>query len=228
MEEKGSYGFVLDNSLAAVSAVITPEGVIAADGVESKVYAVAPDGSTSARQVLRPYRRMRRDIGGDGTRYTALGDCRKRIYLLDGDLRETGFFEPGGRDLYFKGEAVDAGTVAGSGGKYYVAFDSKAMTVTSDGKSGQTLYVPPYGARLTDVCAVTESFFAASYVSDGMRFVAVRERGREICGLFPRGLSLRMIFAHDDGIYALYGSGYVYNRIAKIYSSGELNISHLK
>ncbi|MBO4453079.1 MAG: hypothetical protein J5793_04010, partial [Clostridia bacterium] len=123
-------------------------------------------------------------------------------------------------------EITDAG-VCHVGGKrfFFGAFRKTAYLFDVCGNRLAKLFNTPEGARLTDFLPVTPEFYAACFEQNRMRFVFVNDNGKESRATVPPGSSLRMLFAGEDGIYALFGTNYIYNRITRIYSSGVLDLT---
>ena len=222
MNNRDGLCFTLENSLAAVSAALKGGFVYATDGAECKVYRIAECVCGCFYTTRRPYRRLRFDPGSGGERGTALsGDCR-RIFGFCGDFYETGYLEP---DVPSGGYLTDANVFYSGNTRYYaVSTGESAYTYDRCGNRSALLYAPPSGAVIEDFLAISPDYFAAGYVLNGMKFVSVTQNGNAYNAAVPEDIILRMLIAGDDGIYALFGEKYVYNRITKIYSGGTITM----
>ena len=215
--------FVLDNSLAAVSAAMNGKHIYATDGHDCKIYKLKCGCDVFCIPVMRPYRRLRTDPGSGGNRYTALsGNCR-RIYFLCRDFAESGFADLETGFDGDTGEITDAGiTYVGGNPFIFASFDRNAYLFDMCGNRLSSIYSSPDGTLLTGFLSVTPTFYAASYIAGDFVIISVYDNGNTYTAIVPPGLSLRMLFAGDDGIYALFGANYIYNRICKIYTAGSL------
>ena len=85
--------FILDNSLAAVSAVPYADHTLATDGINCVIHQIDSGGSNlSCHKTLRPLRRLRNEPRN--SIITALGCCNERkLYFLDENLRESGYIK---------------------------------------------------------------------------------------------------------------------------------------
>lgn len=85
--------FILDNSLAAVSAIPFADHTLATDGINCVIHRIDLDGCDHVcRKTLRPLRRLRRN--SQNCIISALGCCNdRRLYLFDDNLRELGSIE---------------------------------------------------------------------------------------------------------------------------------------
>ena len=74
MADTDNCVFVLENSLAAVSACDNGNGYAVTDGFESSIYMYSRSGvQTGTAAALRPYRRLRHDPVSNG--YSAVSCC---------------------------------------------------------------------------------------------------------------------------------------------------------
>ncbi len=85
--------FILNNSLAAVSALRKENRILATDGNGCNVHIFESDGRFCGCQATaRPYRKLRYDTQSNS--FTALGCCnRANLYLIDENLNECEYIE---------------------------------------------------------------------------------------------------------------------------------------
>ena len=91
MNEINCNSFVLDNGLAAVSAITREDRVLATDGFNRHFHFFDRFGNSCGKESSqRPYRKLRYDVQSDT--YTALGCCsRADIFCIDSNLNENGY-----------------------------------------------------------------------------------------------------------------------------------------
>lgn len=216
-------GFVLGNSLAAVSAAISEGEIYATDGLDCHIYRVNCDGTCDSLCAARPYRRLRVDPGSSDARYTALCGNTPRLYFLNDRFTEMGFTDLKTENDGDMNEITDAGITYVGGQPYlFASFRYSAYLFDVCGNRVTKLYSAPDCSLITDFLPATPELQAVSCNRRGVRIVSVIDDGNEQQGICGSGLSLRMLIPADDGIYALFGAGYIYNRISPIYSDGTL------
>ncbi len=239
MNEIHCNTFVLNNSLAAVSAINKDDRIIATDGFNCNIHFFDRGGnSCGSGSTLRPYRRLRYDDQSDS--YTALGCCNQTvIYCIDNNLNENGYITlstadencncecncQSGCGVADCSELTDA-SIARIGGELFIigAFTKSAYLFDTNGRRLTKLCTADRDETLTDFISFGEEKYAMSTVNNGLRTIAVSENGVTQNGILNRNLSLRMLFEKDQTIYGLFGQSYIYNRIIPIYSNGILTL----
>ena len=230
MQNNIQKSFILKNSLAAVSATIFNDGLIASDGIECYLYRFDEEGRHSCViQTARPYRRIR--ISGECI--TALGsDCSEpKIYLIDRNFQEYDYvrLDISGcgcgctcncEDF---GELTDA-SLTKIGSEIFIigVFRNGAYLFDNSGKRLTKLCATSQSEILTDFISLGNDVFAMSTIDVNTRTITIRDNGHESSAILDRMYTLRMLFEHNGEIYGLFGKNYIYNRIIKIYSNGLL------
>lgn len=224
--------FVLTNSLAAVSAITTDNHTYATDGTESNIYKFDADGVfINSAETVRPYRRLRQN----NCCTTALGcNCASaRLYLLSDRFNEYDYIELDtsgcecgcscGCDDF--GELTDA-SLTTIGTQLYIvgAFRKSAYLFDTSGKRLTQICNAEPDEIITDFIALGNEVFAMSTLCGSTRTVTVIDNGKESSAILERGHTLRMLFSQNGDIFGLFGKGYIYNRIIKIYSDGALSL----
>lgn len=234
MEENNCRGFILSNSLAAVSAVPFDNYTCATDGVECLIHRFELDGtSDDCIRTIRAYRRLRRN--SDTCTTTALGCCNSnRLYFLTDNYIEQGYTELDVSCEYGCGcdclcddlsEVTDASvTVIGSDEYIVAAFRKSAYLFDMNGKRLTRLCVAEEDELLTDFIYPESGLFAMSTFRNNRFTITVSDNGTVHNAILERGNTLRMLIPLEDGIYGLFGRNYIYNRIIKIYSDGVLRL----
>lgn len=227
--------FILNNSLAAVSAVMKDGRIHATDGFENIIHRFDGDGTFIEHiDVLRPYRRLRND--SESPCFTALGcSCSSgRLYFLNSNFTETGYTDidtscpqgcgcsKGCDDL---SEVTDASlTFIGEERFIVAAFRKSAYLFDMNGRRLTRLCSAEADEILTDFISAGNGVFAMSTLRNSTRTVTVSDNGKIFTGILDPSYSLRMIFYFNGDIYGLFGRGYIYNYICRIYSDGEFSL----
>ena len=219
--------FMLDNSLAATSALIKDGNIYAADGKECNAHIFDTCGNYSRRiPTARAYDRFR--YSENGNFFTALGcGCDERIYCLDERLTEIGFTELryGCNRFFNYGAMTDVSSLSIGSERYFVAaFERGSFLFDPSGNPIRQLCKTETGETLTDFIAFGEENFAFATRKCGFTVITVSEKGDDQSALLDGKLSLRMLFSRGDCIYGLFGYSYIYNRIALIYTDGVLSL----
>ncbi len=219
----GNYlkSFTLDNSLAAISAYMQGDTVLATDGIECGIHVISNDCSTERMRTPRPYRRLRSNGTGD---ITALGCCADtRLYFISDCFEETGYvsLDASVRSCGTLGNLTDASLTTVGNERFIVgAFENNAYLFDMSGKRLTRLCTAEKDEIITDFVSVANEIFALSTLKNGLRTFTVVDGGKEFSGIVNKNYSLRMIFSIGRDIYALFGQSYIYNRIVRIYSDG--------
>lgn len=221
MADTDNCVFVLENSLAAVSACDNGNGYAVTDGFESSIYMYSRSGvQTGTAAALRPYRRLRHDPVSNG--YSAVSCCGGgRIYRLGSDFSETGFITLETARGQGEDEIADACiTRSGSESYYTVAFPGSVYLFGSDGRRLAKLCET--AGRITDLVAPTPEFRAAVEERGGSSLISVYNNGKTVYTAVPKGLSARMLFCSGETVYGLFGRAYIYNVIKTVYFGGSI------
>ncbi len=222
--------FILDNSLAAISAVPLSDSTVATDGLTSCIrrFSVGCQAFESI-QTLRPFLRLRENIVDSG--YTAVSGCNARVYFLDDDFCETGFV-----DLDVTGcgcscrcesefsELTDVSVACIGSESFIVAsFKKSAYLFDRSGRRLTRLCETERCERLTDFIHPDSELFAMSVVTECARTVTVSDGGNIQTAILDSAYSLRQLIAMENReIWGLFGLGYIYNQIIPIYQNGVL------
>lgn len=232
-----TQSFTLNNSLAALSATICGESILATDGINRTIYSVCPEHchTCDCTPTARPYLRLRKNACGNG--YTALAECNgRRMYFLDSCFNEQGYIDlcPSAcacscscsRSCNSRtGALTDAMTVLIGGSCYITAsFNDKAFLFDSSGVCISLLCEAHRNEFLTDFIAFGSERYAMGSVCDGRQTVTVYDSGNTQSACLDSAFSLRMLFFHGEVVYGLFGQHYIYNKIIPIYSSGILTL----
>ena len=185
MADTDNCVFVLENSLAAVSACDNGNGYAVTDGFESSIYMYSRSGvQTGTAAALRPYRRLRHDPVSNG--YSAVSCCGGgRIYRLGSDFSETGFITLETARGQGEDEIADACiTRSGSESYYTVAFPGSVYLFGSDGRRLAKLCET--AGRITDLVAPTPEFRAAVEERGGSSLISVYNNGKTVYTAVPK------------------------------------------
>lgn len=211
---------MLNNSLAAVSAIPLSETTLATDGTERKIYVFKRNGTPGdSVDTVRPYRRLR--CNESNGNLTALACCNeRRIYFIGPEYRELGYAE---LELEDGCELSDA-SVTVLGGKTMIigATRSSAYLFDINGKILEPICEADRYEAITDFIHPRNDLYAMASECDGLRTVTVYDGDDRFSAILSRGISLRMLIYKDPMIFGLFGFGYIYNRIIPIYSDGRL------
>lgn len=232
--EENRRSFILNNSLAAVSALPLDDSTLATDGFNCHIHIFELDGSFREKaETQRAYRRLRSDLRTN--QLTALGCCNEnRLYFIDENYNECGFIELdtscdfgcrcdcGCDDL---SEVTDASLTTIGEERFIVgAFRRSAYLFDMNGRRLTKLCETDDDEILTDFVHAGNDLFALSTLNNRTRTITVSDNGCIQSAILSRTHTLRMLIAMDDGIYGLFGQNYIYNRIIKIYSDGTLRL----
>lgn len=228
-----TQSFILNNSLAAISATICDGKILATDGINRMIHSVYSDRccSCDCTATARPYLRLRRNACGNG--YTALSDCNsRRLYFLDSCFNEQGYINlcPSACPCPCScnsgaGALTDAMTVL-IGGSCYIAasFNDKAFLFDSSGACISLLCEAHRNEYLTDFIIFGSDRYAMGSACDGRQTVTIYDNGNIQSACVDRAFSLRMLLCVNNEIFGLFGQSYIYNKIIPIYSSGILTL----
>lgn len=221
------FKFTLENCLAATSAVKSAGDYYAADGIEPLVFRPAGDPSVCRPpecpiKTCRPYSALRADPQAVFGRYSAAVPRTGTVYSLDGCFRETGaaqLYAPEGES----GVLADANIYYSSGeplicGAYARGAYSYSRT---GGAAAEKLYTPPDDGDIKSFLYLGNGNYAAVISRNGLNFIAVREGALQTDEV-PARFVPRFVFAGDDGLYCLFGEGYIYNSVARVFYGGKL------
>ncbi len=219
MANENTKSFMLNNSLAAVSALPLEEQILATDGFTPKIHIFERNGVfTDTAPTARAYRRLRcNPLNGN---LTALACCNEaRIYFIGTEYRELCYC-----DLKDMGnEITDASVTLREEGAFIVAANRKnAFLLEPDGRPCDTLCKAEQGEEITDFINPTPELFALATVKNGACTVSVTENGITHTAMLSGKISLRMLLHSGGIVYGLFGFGYIYNRIIPIYFGGRL------
>lgn len=220
MTNENSRSFMLNNSLAAVSAVPLSETTLATDGIDSKIHIFNRNGTQNdCTETVRPYRRLRRNESNGNL--TALSCCNeRRIYFINPEYRELGYSE---LELNGECELSDASiTVIGNEPFIVGATRSNAYLFDINGKMLEPLCEADRSEAITDFIRPRNNLYALATESNGSKIVTVYDGDNRFSAILSRGISLRMLIYKEPVILGLFGFGYIYNRIIPIYADGKL------
>ncbi len=230
--------FTLNNSLAATSATLNSDEIVAVDGINCLFHRLNQCGDyLCSESALRNYRRLRR---GTENSYTALACCEQaRVYFLDRALNEFCFVTLDADDGCgytcscgcedFR-ELTDA-SVTSIGSEQFIigAFRKSAFLFDINGKRLSKLCEADRNEILTDFIQVAPETYAMGTLRGDVTTVTVSENGIAKSAILERGHTLRMLFSNESGeIFGLFGKNYIYNKIVKIYSGGILTLPESK
>ena len=224
MLENLQGSFMLNNGNAAVSADLKGGNVFAADGFCNYLWEYGQDGDLLCQHpAVRPYRRFRYNENACVT--TALGCCNgNSVYILDKDLKELGYVSLNGlqRDgCTSYGGLTDASvTVIGNELFFVGAFFDGAFLFDIQGKRLARLCAVERNETLTDFISAGDDIYAMAVICDNTQIITVARNGIIYNGILSPKYTLRMLFYKNGCVYGLFGQGYIYNRIFKIFSEG--------
>lgn len=222
-----SLRFMLDNSLAATSALIKDGNIYAADGKECNAHIFDLCGNFSHRiGTARAYARLRFD--GDSNVFSALScGCDGRIYCIDERFNEIGFTRISalsGRSCE-SSAMTDASAVTLDGERFFtVSYEKAAFLYDSHGGPIRQLCKADNDEIITDFIMFGEERFAFGTQKCGFTLITVSDNGKVFTSMLDRGLTLRMLFSKEDTVYGLFGYSYIYNRICPIYTDGVFSL----
>lgn len=220
MTNENRRSFILDNSLAAVSAVPLSETTLATDGTEPKIHIFKRNGTPCEPvDTVRPYRRLRcNESNGNLTALACYNE--RRIYFIGSEYRELGYAE---LELKCESELSDASvTVVGNEPLIVGATRSHAFLFDINGKLLEPLCNAERNEAITDFIRPRNELYALASENNGSKTVTVYDGNERFSAILSRGISLRMLIYKEPVIYGLFGFGYIYNRIIPIYSDGKL------
>lgn len=220
--------FMLDNSLAAVSAVRKDGFIFATDGKECVIHRFDLDGNFIGRTcVTRAYRRLRY-FEPKGI-LTALGcNGEPTVYFTDARFNELGYIRLDTSEsdsCKSLGCIVDA-TATVIAGECFIAgaFENAAYLFDASGKRLYMLCQADGCEEITDFIPFSGNSFAMSTKRGNLRSVTVNDSGVSQSDLLGCSPTLRMLFEENGEIYGLFGHSYIYNRISRIYSDGRISL----
>ena len=230
MKSNNATTFVLNNSLAAISANLSNDGIIATDGLNCTLHFFDTEGNFERNErSIRPYRRLRKSPCGDY--YTAITNCESaRVYFLDSHLNEfclTELQQEGALSCrcYEPDVLIDASiTTIGNESFIIGAFQKSAFLFDMNGNRLQKLCKTDNCEILTDFVSLGQDFYAMSTFKNKTRTISVSDNGIVKSVLLSNDLNLRMLLPQEGTLFALFGSNYIYNKIIKIYSNGVLSL----
>ena len=232
MHDNAYRNFILNNSLAAVSAVADTERTFATDGFECRIHEFDSEGNFNEyHKTVRAYRRLRET--SQNCSYTALGCCNTaKIYYLSDNFRENGYTELDvtcengcGCTCDDLSELTDGSvTVIGNESFIIGAFRKSAYLFDMNGKRLTRLCSAEENEVLTDFISLGNDVFAMGTLCGNTQTVTVSDNGVTQSSVLARGYTLRMLIPEGNEIYGLFGRNYIYNRIIKIYSNGVLQL----
>jgi hypothetical protein len=218
---------MLNNSLAATSALIKDENIYAADGKECNVHVFDLCGNYSHQIcTARAYTRLR--YVEENNVFTALEcDCSNRIYCIDENFNELGYtrINTGCNHYCNFGALTDVSSIVLSDGQFFVtAFERAAFLFDSNGNMASQLCRADNGETITDFISFGDERFAFATRKSNFTVVTVSDNGETQSAVVDSKLSLRMLFSMDGSVYGLFGYSYIYNRIVPIYTNGRLTL----
>lgn len=228
MDANIQRSFILNNCLAAVSSVMTENSVLATDGFNCNIFEFNNKNCLSeCHSTAHAYRRLRQNEACEG--YTAAVSCNNaRIYFLTDNFVEEGYTELstsrrdscGCNDFC---ELTDVSSIRIGEENFIVgAFRTSAYLFDTNGKRLTRLCSAEEDEILTDFVYSGDGLFAYSTLSGTNREISVSDNGNAQTALLGKNNTLRMLFIQNGEIFGLFGQGYIYNRIYRIYSNGRL------
>lgn len=230
--------FILNNSLAAISAVALDDITLATDGQECKIHEFDVAGNFNEYHcTARAYRRLR--VNDQTCLTTALGCCNSaKVYFLSDRFRENDYVELDTSCEHNCGcvcgcedfsELTDASiTVVGNEELIVGAFRKSAYLFDMDGRRLTRLCTADDGEILTDFISLGNGIYAMGTLCGNTQTVTVSDNGNTQSAILSRGYTLRMLIPDGSEIYGLFGRNYIYNRIIKIYSNGILSLPRVE
>lgn len=235
MKNNNETTFTLNNSLAAISATIVDNGIIASDGIGCSFHFFDESGNfCRTGDAFRPYRKIRKRECDEF--FTALGCCeRSLVYFLDCNLNEYCVIELEtengcscscncGCDEFT--ELTDASITRISDENYIIgAFRKSAYLFDMNGKRLEKLCETAKGELLTDFVSIGQNTYAMGTLQKNNVTVSVFDNGKIQSAFLEKGFTLRMLMPSENReIFGLFGNNYIYNKIIKIYSDGILSL----
>ncbi len=219
------YRFMLNNSLAATSALIRNDHIYAADGKECNIRVFDLCGNFSSRIcVTRAYSRLRYNEGE--CNFTALGcGCGNRIYYIDTSFNELGYTQLSTDCLQLRavGALTDISTANMADGNFIVAAFERAVYLFGyDGKQIREICRADGCETITDFLVFGAEKYVIGTRSNDVSVITVSDNGEKQSVIVDSRLSLRLLFASGSNVFGLFGHGYIYNRILPIYSNGSI------
>ncbi len=220
--------FMLNNSLAAVSALRKDGNILATDGKECHVHVFDINGNFSNHLcTARAYHRLRysEDVGV----FTALGcDCSPRVYCADENFNELGYTlldtaeDDGCKTI---GTLVDVSVTTVGNEHFFVgAFEKNVFLFDIGGNRLYKLCRAENCERITDFISFGSERYAMSTQKGSVRSITVSDAGQTQSAILDSKLTLRMLFEENGNVYGLFGYSYIYNRIVRIYTDGRLTL----
>lgn len=224
--------FILNNSHAAISAILDLSETLATDGFECEIYRINQQGDIiQCMQTFRPYRRLRYNNGGQTT---ALGCCSSNpnIYFLTDNFRENHYVT---LNIACSGncncgcnttwELTDASLTTIGNDTYIIgAFRKNAFLFDLEGKRLTRLCSADKNEILTDFVSLTNGNYAMGTLCGSTQTITVSDGENIQSCVLSKNYVLRMLIPKGDELFGLFGQGYIYNKIIKIYSNGILRL----
>ena len=236
---KSTYrNFILDNSLAAVSAIPYTDYTLATDGSTCVIHKIAPDGTNlHCHPTLRPLRRIR-SVDSDCL-ITALGCCNNpNLYILNHHLAEQDSIEirlpyrSYNADCTTYGfcnheegiaEMTDASIVTIGSQRYIaVAYTKGAYLYDLNGICLAQLCKTDCNEILTDFICLPDGAFAMVTLCGNTQTFSICRNDTMQSAVLSHSRRLRMLIEENGEIYGLFGKNYIYNQIIKIFSDSIL------
>ncbi len=217
------FAFTLPNRLAAVSAAVSGDKIVACDGITNCLFCFCKRFCPpEICKVIRSYRKLHYDFAT--CRYMALsGDDNRRVYFLNCCLEEIGSvdLELDLSDEEDVAELMDASSDIRDGESVIIAthrYSVRAYTING----AEIGFVRPIDRSRLNLnfvySAQTEAF---NYQKNNISFISIRNGANSFTGSVPDMFSLRSLISDGMGsVYGLFGFRYIYNYILPIYENG--------
>ncbi|PKM62478.1 MAG: hypothetical protein CVU97_05185 [Firmicutes bacterium HGW-Firmicutes-21] len=215
--------FILPNRLAAVSAAINNDKIVACDGITNCLFCLDLRGCLlETGEFIRSYRKLHYDF--TACRYMALsGNDNRRVYFLNCCLEEIGSvdLEIDITDIDDTGELMDASPDTRDGESIIIAthrHSVRAYTINGE----EIGFVRPVDqTRFNQNFVYSAQTEAFNYIRNDISFVSIRDGANNYTGSVPSIYSLRSLISDGAGaVYGLFGYRYIYNYILPIYENG--------
>jgi len=218
--------FVLPNRLAAVSAAVNNDKIVACDGITNCLFCFDKHGLLlEIKEAIRSYRKLHYDFVN--CRYLALsGNDNRRVYFLNCCFDEVGSIDliiddDDEDDEEDTEELMDASPDTRDAESVIIATHRRSVRAYTINGVEIGFVRPIDDSRLNMnfvYSGLTEAF---NYIRNNISFVSIKNGTTTFTGSVPETFSLRTLIADGEGsVYGLFGYKYIYNYILPIYENG--------
>lgn len=226
MNDLSPISFTLPNCLAAVSAAVKDNTIVACDGITNCLFIYGINGSLcETKQAIRSYRKIHYDF--TTCRYMALSCTnRRRVYFLNCCLDEVGSVDldidtTGAENEEDTMELMDASPDTRNGESIIIATHRRSVRAYTINGVEIGFVRPIDETRLNMNFVYSDQTEAFNYIKNNIAFVSIRNGANNYTGSVPDIFSLRTLISDGEGsVYGLFGYRYIYNYILPIYENG--------